>query len=73
MQMWRPVHEREWCFYTNRVERSADRITLWISYAYRYSEQLYRCASDTDNVTESDSYSEALLFKVHCEYLGTYG
>ncbi|XP_068591475.1 CD166 antigen [Cebidichthys violaceus] len=68
MQRWRPVWERSWCFYSMKIERTADSLVLSIPHAGRFYEGPYRCVSDADNVTETYISSPLLDFKVH--YMG---
>ncbi|XP_041648869.1 uncharacterized protein si:ch211-79k12.1 [Cheilinus undulatus] len=67
-QMWRPVLERFWCFYSMQVEQTGDSLTLSIAHTGKYYEGPYRCVSDAENVTEEDKSSQPVGFKVH--YMG---
>ncbi|KAG8009918.1 hypothetical protein GBF38_013996 [Nibea albiflora] len=68
MRDWHTVWERSWCFYSMRIERTAESLVLTIPRAGRFSEGPYRCVSDADNVTAPDNSSQELAVKVH--YMG---
>ncbi|TKS82346.1 Peroxidasin [Collichthys lucidus] len=68
MQEWHPVWERSWCFYSMRIEQTAESLVMTIPRARRYSEGPYRCVSNADNVTAPDNSSQELAIKVH--YMG---
>ncbi|XP_068426633.1 CD166 antigen [Clinocottus analis] len=68
MQRWRAVGERSWCYYSMKIQRTADKLVLSIPYAARFNEGPYRCVADAENVTATDISSPLLDFKVH--YMG---
>lgn len=70
MQEWHPVRERSWCYYSMKIEQTAESLVMTIPRAGRYSEGPYRCVSNADNVTAPDNSSQELAIKVHCECLG---
>ncbi|XP_037639846.1 uncharacterized protein si:ch211-79k12.1 [Sebastes umbrosus] len=68
MRRWRTVWEGSICFYSLEIKQTVESLVLSIPHAGRYYQGPYRCVSDAENVTEPDSSSRTLDFKVH--YMG---
>ncbi|XP_057690146.1 uncharacterized protein si:ch211-79k12.1 [Corythoichthys intestinalis] len=68
LQMWRPVWPGSWCFYKLHVEQKDDKMVLEIPHIALFSEGVFRCMSDDQNLTAPNNASKKLSLKVH--YLG---